>query len=171
MLMSPDSSINCNSVNKPHQPQHHQQQPQSVIRVQVQECSQSITPSTTSCNIFYVNKTESQVQKIKNDYGLLNHSLVQPSQQQQQPQNMQPQPQRPETPEYTKSFPVMDTTVASSMKGEPDLNIGIIYLVRNDFLTTRFKAKIILNSVLIIHGVIILIKHKMIFDTQLIFVL
>lgn len=32
---------------------------------------------------------------------------------------------RPETPEYTKSFPVMDTTVASSVKGEPDLNIGM----------------------------------------------
>lgn len=31
---------------------------------------------------------------------------------------------RPMTPDYTKSYPVMDTTVASSVKGEPELNIG-----------------------------------------------
>lgn len=31
---------------------------------------------------------------------------------------------RPQTPDYIKSYPVMDTTVASSMKGEPELNIG-----------------------------------------------
>lgn len=43
-------------------------------------------------------------------------------------QQQQHQPQRPETPEYTKSFPVMDTTVASSVKGEPDLNIGMSIL-------------------------------------------
>ncbi|XP_054736185.1 ecdysone-induced protein 75B, isoforms C/D isoform X3 [Anastrepha obliqua] len=30
---------------------------------------------------------------------------------------------RPQTPEYIKSYPVMDTTVASSIKGEPELNI------------------------------------------------
>lgn len=31
---------------------------------------------------------------------------------------------RPLTPDYAKSYPVMDTTVASSVKGEPELNIG-----------------------------------------------
>lgn len=31
---------------------------------------------------------------------------------------------RPQTPDYIKSYPVMDTTVASSVKGEPELNIG-----------------------------------------------
>ncbi|EDW29511.1 GL22730 [Drosophila persimilis] len=30
---------------------------------------------------------------------------------------------RPQTPDYIKSYPVMDTTVASSVKGEPELNI------------------------------------------------
>ncbi|XP_067642968.1 ecdysone-induced protein 75B, isoforms C/D isoform X3 [Eurosta solidaginis] len=33
------------------------------------------------------------------------------------------QDSRPQTPEYIKSYPVMDTTVASSVKGEPELNI------------------------------------------------
>lgn len=32
-------------------------------------------------------------------------------------------PPRPETPEYTRPFPVMEPTVASSL-GEPELNIG-----------------------------------------------
>lgn len=35
-----------------------------------------------------------------------------------------PADSRPQTPEYIKSYPVMDTTVASSVKGEPELNIG-----------------------------------------------
>lgn len=35
-----------------------------------------------------------------------------------------PADSRPQTPEYIKSYPVMDTTVASSIKGEPELNIG-----------------------------------------------
>lgn len=47
------------------------------------------------------------------------------------------QPHRPETPEYTKSFPVMDTTVASSVKGEPDLNIGICHTIENVSKWTR----------------------------------
>uniref|UniRef100_A0A0A1X065 Ecdysone-induced protein 75B, isoforms C/D n=1 Tax=Zeugodacus cucurbitae TaxID=28588 RepID=A0A0A1X065_ZEUCU len=34
-----------------------------------------------------------------------------------------PSDSRPQTPEYIKSYPVMDTTVASSAKGEPELNI------------------------------------------------
>ncbi|KAL7732954.1 hypothetical protein ACLKA6_002768 [Drosophila palustris] len=34
-----------------------------------------------------------------------------------------PADSRPQTPEYIKSYPVMDTTVASSVKGEPELNI------------------------------------------------
>ncbi|XP_018798863.1 PREDICTED: ecdysone-induced protein 75B, isoforms C/D isoform X3 [Bactrocera latifrons] len=34
-----------------------------------------------------------------------------------------PTDSRPQTPEYIKSYPVMDTTVASSIKGEPELNI------------------------------------------------
>lgn len=40
---------------------------------------------------------------------------------------------RPLTPDYAKSYPVMDTTVASSVKGEPELNIGI----KNDMLFYR----------------------------------
>jgi len=38
-----------------------------------------------------------------------------------------PADSRPQTPEYIKSYPVMDTTVASSIKGEPELNIGEFY--------------------------------------------
>uniref|UniRef100_B4N5G4 GK20573 n=1 Tax=Drosophila willistoni TaxID=7260 RepID=B4N5G4_DROWI len=34
-----------------------------------------------------------------------------------------PADSRPQTPDYIKSYPVMDTTVASSVKGEPELNI------------------------------------------------
>ncbi|CAD7081416.1 unnamed protein product [Hermetia illucens] len=37
--------------------------------------------------------------------------------------NVSQMQQRPQTPEYIKSYPVMDTTVASSVKGEPELNI------------------------------------------------
>lgn len=38
----------------------------------------------------------------------------------------QQQQHRSQTPEYTKSiYPVMDTTVASSITGEPELNIGM----------------------------------------------
>lgn len=34
------------------------------------------------------------------------------------------QQQRPQTPDYIRSYPVMDNSVASSVKGEPELNIG-----------------------------------------------
>lgn len=62
----------------------------------------------------------------------IHHHQQQPQPQQQLPPTHQPQSQtnviyklsRPMTPEYPKSYPVMDTTVASSVKGEPELNIG-----------------------------------------------
>lgn len=36
------------------------------------------------------------------------------------------------SPDYSKTYPVMDTTVASSVKGEPDLNIGMYSLFATD---------------------------------------
>lgn len=54
---------------------------------------------------------------------------------------------RPQTPDYIKSYPVMDTTVASSVKGEPELNIGkkrnLIYTHTHThrFLKGTFKQK------------------------------
>lgn len=42
-----------------------------------------------------------------------------------------PADSRPQTPEYIKSYPVMDTTVASSVKGEPELNIGELCEIGN----------------------------------------
>lgn len=169
--MSPDSSINSatksllagNNVNaKPYQ---------TVIRVQVQECSQSqqpahhqqpqqsifmqatstaasatatpvIMPAASSGNIYFVKSEYGQHQRISNDHQMLKQSaivgavlqpaMLQPVQPQQLQQvkvavQQQQQPRRPETPEYTKGFPVMDTTVASSVKGEPDLNIGNVF--------------------------------------------
>lgn len=114
MLMSPDSSSR-GSFN---------QTPSTVIRVQVQECSQSQQPSVQSSymatsNVIFLNKSNVVGNRIKMESNVTPKLL----QQQQSSQQQQPQ-QRPQTPEYTKSFPVMDTTVASSVKGEPDLNIG-----------------------------------------------
>lgn len=188
--MSPDSSINSatksllagNTANtKPYQ---------TVIRVQVQECSQSqqpahhqqqsqqsifmqatstasavatpvIMPAASSGNIYFVKSEYGQHQRISNDHQMLKQSAivgavlqpamlqpvqpqqqqlqqgtvaVQQHQQQQQQQLQQQQPRRPETPEYTKGFPVMDTTVASSVKGEPDLNIGNVFNARQKIL-------------------------------------
>lgn len=113
MLMSPDSSSRGSFS----------QIPSTVIRVQVQECSQSQPSSAQSSymatsNVIFLNKTNAVGNRIKME------SNVTPKLLQQQPQQLC-QPQRPQTPEYTKSFPVMDTTVASSVKGEPDLNIGM----------------------------------------------
>ncbi|KAJ6633520.1 Ecdysone-induced protein 75B, isoforms C/D, partial [Pseudolycoriella hygida] len=113
MLMSPDSSSR-GSFN---------QMPSTVIRVQVQECSQSqqsSAPSTymTSSNVIFLNKTNSGGNRIKIESNDTPKVLNQ-----QPPQHQLYQQPRPQTPEYTKSFPVMDTTVASSVKGEPDLNI------------------------------------------------
>lgn len=115
MLMSPDSSSR-GSFN---------QMPSTVIRVQVQECSQSQQSSAQSSymaasNVIFLNKSNVVANRIKME------SNVTPKLLHQQPQPQQLcQQQRPQTPEYTKSFPVMDTTVASSVKGEPDLNIGM----------------------------------------------
>lgn len=107
MLMSPDSSSR-GSYNPA---------PSTVIRVQVQECSQSQQPSAQSSymtsNVIFLNKTNSIGNHIKMEPNVAPKS---------EPHQLC---QRPQTPEYTKSFPVMDTTVASSVKGEPDLNIGM----------------------------------------------
>lgn len=146
---------------------------QSVIRVQVQECSQSQQSSSTSTagNIYFVKNdyVQQQQQKpLQHNGGAIIVAPTPPAalqrnvdhrqvgktvtaihmpvvvsthppppssptyqlpshQQQNQPEqqhHQDHQPRRPETPEYTKAFPVMDTTVASSVKGEPDLNIG-----------------------------------------------
>ncbi len=118
MLMSPDSSSR-GSFN---------QIPSTVIRVQVQECSQSQQPSAQSSymatsNVIFLNKTNAVGNRIKMESNVTPKSLQQQPEQHQLCQ--QQQQQRPQTPEYTKSFPVMDTTVASSVKGEPDLNIGM----------------------------------------------
>lgn len=114
MLMSPDSSSRGSF-----------QLPSSVIRVQVQECSQSQQPSAQSSymatsNVIFLNKTNTVDNRIKME-STVNPKLLQ----RQSEQHQICQQQRPQTPEYTKSFPVMDTTVASSVKGEPDLNIGM----------------------------------------------
>lgn len=180
MLMSPDSSGNPDPRTQP-QPQQ-PQQPQSVIRIQVPECTQShpaqpqnqpifAEPSAAAqrsnyqTSVIFLNKSipksnflskslnhESSPSLSSSSSSKLNQpgSLVTPSkmsvyqqntqtQQQQYQQHQQPPPsqrsdlsniqtqQRSETPEYTKSFPVMDTTVASSMKGEPELHIGMFF--------------------------------------------
>lgn len=118
MLMSPDSSSR-GSFNHT---------PSTVIRVQVQECSQSqqstAQPSyMTTSNVIFLNKTNAAVgNHIKMESNVVTPKPLQP---QSEPHQLSQQQQRPQTPEYTKSFPVMDTTVASSVKGEPDLNIGM----------------------------------------------
>lgn len=117
MLMSPDSSSK-GSFN---------QMPSTVIRVQVQECSQSQQSSTPSTymapsNVIFLNKSNVVGNRIKMESNVTT-KLPQPQ------QHQLCQQQRPQTPEYTKSFPVMDTTVASSVKGEPDLNIGMCLFV------------------------------------------
>lgn len=174
MLMSPDSSINSATKSLLAGNTANSKAYQTVIRVQVQECSQSqqpahhqqpqqqsifmqatstasatttpvIMPAASSGNIYFVKSEYGQHQRISNDHQMLKQSAivgavlqpamlqpVQPQQQLQQvtvavQQQQQQQPRRPETPEYTKGFPVMDTTVASSVKGEPDLNIGNIF--------------------------------------------
>lgn len=149
MLMSPDSSINSTNTLNIVQPTSTSKPIQTVIRVQVQECSQSQQPSSyylnssgsiiqqhnqqqvvqqhhqllqqqqaQSSNIFYNNKNINN--RMVNDQNTIIKSPIMNTMHQPQQQ----QPHRPETPEYTKAFPVMDTTVASSVKGEPDLNIG-----------------------------------------------
>lgn len=134
MLMTPDSSLHPTPITtiKPIQ---------SVIRVQVQECSQSQQHSSISShlngpssqpqsNIYFISKMKSErcndvIQVTPSNQYLPGPSVVSHQQQSNPaPSLPPPAPRRPETPEYTKSFPVMDTTVASSMKGEPDLNIG-----------------------------------------------
>lgn len=130
MLMSPDSSSK-GSFN---------QMPSTMIRVQVQECSQSQQSSNQSTymatsNVIFLNKTNVVGNRIKMESNVTPKLLHQQSPQQQQHQLCQPQ--RPQTPEYTKSFPVMDTTVASSVKGEPDLNIGMCLFVECFFMLAR----------------------------------
>lgn len=128
MLMSPDSSSK-GSFN---------QMPSTVIRVQVQECSQSQQSSNQSTymatsNVIFLNKTNVVGNnRIKMDSNVTTKLLHQSPQ-----QNQLCQQQRPQTPEYTKSFPVMDTTVASSVKGEPDLNIGMCLFVEYVFFIRR----------------------------------
>lgn len=53
------------------------------------------------------------------------HSLTQQQQQSTQNNVIYKIVQRPNTPDYPKTYPLMDTTVASSVKGEPELNIGM----------------------------------------------
>lgn len=84
-------------------------------------------PSSGHSNGMNVNSNENQQQ----DQSIsIMHQQHQPKQMHQQ-RVVMPQSNviykvssRPLTPEYTKSYPVMDTTVASSVKGEPELNIG-----------------------------------------------
>lgn len=58
--------------------------------------------------------------------------------------------QRPQTPEYIKSYPVMDTTVASSVKGEPELNIGAYPLFSiapsSSVGATAFQIHVFINN-------------------------
>ncbi|XP_037815590.1 ecdysone-induced protein 75B, isoforms C/D isoform X2 [Lucilia sericata] len=53
----------------------------------------------------------------------LNHSTMTPHHQHSTGVLVVAADSRPQTPDYIKSYPVMDTTVASSVKGEPELNI------------------------------------------------
>lgn len=95
MLMSPDSSSKS-----------------TIIRcIQVPELSQSPSSSTSQSPSQYLIKQEHQLFQRPQ---LLNNSVNSTS----------VLCNRPLTPEYTAKYPVMDTTVASSMKGEPALNIG-----------------------------------------------
>lgn len=95
MLMSPDSSNTSKST---------------IIRcIQVPELSQSPSSSTSQYLIKQENQLFHRPQLISNS--VINSTSVSCN-------------NRPLTPEYTAKYPVMDTTVASSMKGEPALNIG-----------------------------------------------
>jgi hypothetical protein len=124
MLMSPDSS-------------------QKIVRIQVQECTQSqqhhqqhmhqqIPQHISMQNAFLTPQVQGQAQKFQQQH----------LHQQQQTHILKIKSDnichsvgnggnnnklmlRPPTPtDYPKNYPVMDTTVASSMKGEPELNIG-----------------------------------------------
>lgn len=52
---------------------------------------------------------------------------------------------RPQTPEYIKSYPVMETTVACSVKGEPELNIGKYATYLNLAGLTKSSFNLIVN--------------------------
>lgn len=96
MLMSPDSSSKS-----------------TIIRcIQVPELSQSPSSSTSQSSSQYLIKQEHQLFQRPQ---LINNSVI---------NSTSVLCNRPLTPEYTAKYPVMDTTVASSMKGEPALNIG-----------------------------------------------
>lgn len=69
-----------------------------------------------------------------NTYHSNNHHMQQ--QQQQQIQHIQ----RPQTPDYIKSYPVMDNSVASSVKGEPELNIGMKFFFLTFFTFLAFES-------------------------------
>lgn len=142
MLMSPDSSeasmsTGSVSVNK-------LIGQTSVIRIQVAECSQS--QRVTVSPIYRGGQTSSVNLLPQNSVIFLNKSV--PSRvvasdvleiRQSQDKRLQPLPppspklctesasfqQHQRRQSVDKSFPVMDTTVASSMKGEPELNIGM----------------------------------------------
>lgn len=104
----------------------------AVIRVQVPECTQSqyIPPSSNNQGNIVFNSpppSSSSGQHAKSNVIVVNKSLSPP----QRPQHTissgmgsSNQMPRPSSPEYVKSYPVMDTTVASTLKGEPELNIG-----------------------------------------------
>lgn len=72
-----------------------------------------VSTSDSSSSISSLNNVNSG--NSGNSYQNSNH--IQHHQQQQQQQ-------RPQTPDYIRSYPVMDNSVASSVKGEPELNIG-----------------------------------------------
>lgn len=130
MLMSPDSSHNSAAPSS---------QPTSVIRLQVQECSSNWNGGNSST---HVSSNHHQIQApppppppIPSNY-LNNHHHHHQQHQQQQPQQHHSQRtfvyNQPPPSHYSnvrdsgdiKKYPLMDTTVASSVKGEPELNIG-----------------------------------------------
>lgn len=145
MIVSPDSSVNFGPPSSTTGSHHHQS-------VQVRECTQSQTPykpmqpetrvityPTQYPHIVVSNHKPSIMrapspqpnpsQVLAPPPPTMHHHLQHQNQHIQQQQHHQIQQhhqhhQQHQQQDYHKTYPVMEPTVASSVKGEPELNIG-----------------------------------------------
>lgn len=157
MLMSPDSSHNSSPPSQP------SSQPTSVIRLQVQECTSNWNGGNTS--VLHVNSNHRPIQAppppppppplpIPTNY--LNNSSNHHHHNQRTFVYNQHQSSHYSNISTNnnsngcnggdmnnKKYPLMDTTVASSVKGEPELNIGNFkhFFLKIYSLSVRYSLK------------------------------
>lgn len=149
--MSPDSSMNSVEMSSTISSKSQQiRNAAAMVSVQVQECSQSqaLPPLPPPSAVLVAQQQVTHLQQTQQPTPLQQQSLnyhlssgnqsvlTQYTAEQQGPPtsaNNPPLQRHPAqtnviykmSPDYSKTYPVMDTTVASSVKGEPDLNIGM----------------------------------------------